>query len=121
VPNMVFFEICVDDLEAAASFYSRVFGWEIEREEDAEEWTITTGDEEYPGIPGSLTLRFDDWNPTVNTIDVPSIEEAAKAITEAGGKVAAPQMAVPGVGFVQYCQDPEGNAFGIMEFGEAAE
>ena len=28
--NVVFSEICVDDMKAAASFYSRGFGWNIE-------------------------------------------------------------------------------------------
>ena len=118
MPKVVFFEICVDDREAAAAFYSQVFGWDIEADDDGEEWTIATGDED-DGIPGALTSRLDDWNPTINTIDVTSIDETARAIAEAGGKVVAPQVEVAGVGFVQYCRDPEGNAFAIMEYDES--
>jgi uncharacterized protein len=116
MPNVVFFEICVDDLESSAGFYSRVFGWEIEEGvDDVDSWTIATGNGPDPGIGGALTSRFDELNPTVNTIEVPSLEECAKQITEAGGRVLAPPGEIPGVGHVQYCHDPEGNAFAILE------
>jgi predicted enzyme related to lactoylglutathione lyase len=36
-------------------------------------------------------------------------------ITAAGGKVITPKMAVPGVGWMAYCLDTEGNQFGIMQ------
>jgi predicted enzyme related to lactoylglutathione lyase len=121
MPNIIHFEIGVDDLEAAASFYSKVFGWEIVKAEDnSGYWFITTGDDSDPGITGALTSRYDELNPTINTIDVPSLDSFAKKITEAGGKVLAPKISVPGMGYVQYCQDLEGNTFGIMEFDESA-
>jgi uncharacterized protein len=120
--NIIYFEIGVDDLEVAVRFYSRVFGWKIEKAEDGSDYRyITTGDEEDPGIPGGLASRVDEWNPTINTIDVPSLNECARKITEAGGKVLGPKQAIPGEGYVQYCQDPEGNCFGIMEYDESAQ
>jgi hypothetical protein len=122
MPNVIFFQITADDPEAAAGFYSRVFGWEIEEEENGSDyWSITTGDEDDPGIPGALTTRFDESNPTINTIEVPSLSEYAKKITEAGGKVLGPQIAIPGEGYVQYCHDFEGNAFAIFEYDDSAQ
>jgi predicted enzyme related to lactoylglutathione lyase len=38
-----------------------------------------------------------------------------RKIVEAGGKVLTPKMAVPGVGYMSYCKDTEGNVFGIMQ------
>ena len=74
MPNVVFFEICVDDLEGAAEFYSRVFGWEISEDEtDPESWNITSSDDDEYGLPGALTARVDEWSSTVNTIEVPSL------------------------------------------------
>jgi predicted enzyme related to lactoylglutathione lyase len=32
-----------------------------------------------------------------------------------GGAVAVPKMAIPGVGWLAYCTDPEGNIFGLMQ------
>jgi uncharacterized protein len=119
--NIVHFEIGVDDVERGANFYSQVFGWKIERDEESDYWNITTGEEEEPGISGGLVSRFDEWNSTVNTINVPSVDICARKITEAGGRVVAPKIAIPGSGYVQYCEDPEGNAFGIMEYDESAE
>jgi predicted enzyme related to lactoylglutathione lyase len=117
MPNVVFFEICVDDLNAAASFYSRVFGWNIEQgDADSDGWVITTGDDEDPGIPGALSSRYDELSSTVCTIEVPSVAEYARKVTEAGGRVVAPQITLPGEGFMQYCEDLEGNGFAIMEY-----
>jgi predicted enzyme related to lactoylglutathione lyase len=119
--TVVHFEICVDDPEAAAQFYSTLFGWSVERaESDSEYWIITTNDPDGSGITGGITHRFDELNPTVNTIEVPSIDAYARTIVELGGKVRPPKIAIPGQGYVQYCQDPEGNAFAIMEYDELA-
>jgi predicted enzyme related to lactoylglutathione lyase len=52
---------------------------------------------------------------TYNTVDVPSVDEFVRKITENGGKVIVPKFAVPGVGYMAYCADTEGNVFGIME------
>ena len=119
MPNVVHFEICVDDPERAASFYSKVFDWKIDKAADGSDYRfITTGDE--AAITGGLTKRVDDWDSTVNTIDVPSVDSFAKRIAAAGGKVLAPKIAIPGVGYLQYCQDLEGNSFGIMEYDDLA-
>jgi predicted enzyme related to lactoylglutathione lyase len=116
MPNVVFFEICVDDLKAAADFYSRVFGWEIEEDvDDVDSWTIASGKVKESGIAGALTTRYNELDSTINTIEVPSLEECGKQITEAGGQVLAPPSEIPGVGHLQYCHDPEGNAFAILQ------
>ena len=57
---------------------------------------------------------------TINTIDVPSVDESVTKILAAGGKVLRPKMAVPGVGYMAYCEDTEGNVFGIMQEDTAA-
>jgi predicted enzyme related to lactoylglutathione lyase len=119
MPNLVFFEICVDDLPAAADFYARVFGWNIEQDaEDPESWSISGDDPEWD-IPGALTARFDEVTSTVNTIQVPSLEQCASAITKAGGTVLGPPTEIEEVGYVQYCHDLEGNVFAILEASEA--
>ena len=123
MPNVTFFEIGADDAEGAVSFYSKVFDWKIEKSEDGSDyWYITTSeDEENPGIAGGLSVRHDEWNATVNTIEVESIDRCARKIAESGGKVLAPKIAIPDVGDLQYCHDPEGNCFGIMEYYKSDE
>jgi hypothetical protein len=52
---------------------------------------------------------------TTNTIEVDSVDAFLEKITEAGGKVIAPKMPIPGVGYFAMCLDTEGNPFGLME------
>jgi uncharacterized protein len=119
--NLIYFEICVDDLESAAQFYSNVFDWDISPSEDSPDyWSIDHGKESDKGISGGLSARFDEQNSTINTFEVPSLDSYAKKIAENGGKVLAPKFSIPGQGYVQYCQDLEGNTFGIMELDESA-
>ena len=78
-------------------------------------WYVTSGGDDEPGIPGGLAFRVNDLTSTINTIEVPSLDDAARKITEEGGKVLAPKTIIPGEGYFQYCHDLEGNVFGIME------
>ena len=115
MPRVVHFEIPADDPERAVKFYEEVFGWKIDRwEGPVDYWLISTGEEGEPGIDGAIMPR-EEQKTTVNTIDVPSYEEFAKKVEEAGGKVVTPKMAIPSVGYHSYCIDSEGNVFGIMQ------
>jgi uncharacterized protein len=120
MPNVVHFEICADEPEQVVAFYSKVFDWKIEKESGVEYWAITTGADDEPGITGAIMRRFDPLNSTINTIDVPSLDVFARKITEAGGKVLAPKVAIAGLGYVQYCADVEGNGFALLEYHESA-
>jgi len=116
MPRVVHFEINADDPERAIKFYRDVFGWEIKKwEGPIEYWLITTGPEGQPGINGGLMRREDPSWATINTIDVPSVDDFLKKITQTAGKVITPKTTVPGVGYMAYCQDTEGNTFGIMQ------
>jgi predicted enzyme related to lactoylglutathione lyase len=118
MPNVVFFEICVEDVERAAVFYERIFDWKIAKGDDSSYRFIETGENE--GIGGALMTRVEELDSTINTIDVPSVDAVAKEIAAAGGKVMAPKIALEGVGYVQYCQDLDGNSFAIIEYDESA-
>jgi len=120
VPRVVHFELAADNPERAAKFYGQVFGWKITKWEGPEDyWLVTTGDDKQPGINGGL-MRPRGPQKVVNTVDVPSVDEFTAKITKNGGKIVAPKMAIPGVGYLAYCQDTEGNAFGIMQSDETA-
>jgi len=114
--RVVHFEINADDPERAAKFYQEIFGWKIKKwEGPIDYWLVTTGSEGQPGINGGIMKRMNPQASTYNTVDVPSVDEFSKKITEHGGKVVVPKTAVPGVGYVAYCADTEGNVFGIMQ------
>jgi predicted enzyme related to lactoylglutathione lyase len=119
MPRVVHFELSADQPERAAKFYTQVFGWKIKKWDGPQEyWLITTG-EENPGINGGLMRRQGQAN-CVNTVGVPSVDDFTAKITGSGGKVVMPKMAIPGVGYLAYCQDTEGNTFGIMQPDEKA-
>ncbi len=57
---------------------------------------------------------------TVNVVDVASVDKTIAKIESAGGAIIVPKMAVPGIGFVAYFQDPDNNVFGVLEADESA-
>lgn len=59
--------------------------------------------------------RQPNWPNVVNTVDVASVDDVVAAIEANGGKVVVPKMPIPTVGYLAYCQDTEGNIFGIMQ------
>jgi predicted enzyme related to lactoylglutathione lyase len=54
------------------------------------------------------------------TIDVDIIDDTTAAIAQHGGSVALPKMPIPGVGWLAYFKDTEGNIFGVMQSDETA-
>ncbi|XES78658.1 MAG: VOC family protein [Candidatus Bathyarchaeia archaeon] len=114
--RVIHFEIPAANPEKMIAFYTRVFGWKIDKwNGPVNYWLITTGDDAEPGINGAIAEKSETVQATTNTINVASFEEAIQKVTEAGGQVLMPKMAVPGVGYMTYCKDPEGNVFGVMQ------
>ncbi len=121
MPRVVHFEIDAKKPDRAIKFYEKVFSWKIKKwEGPVEYYLITTGKESEPGIDGGLSRRTESEPSTVNTIDVPSVDEFIKKVEASGGTIIRPKMAVPGVGYMAYFKDPEGNTFGMMENDESA-
>ena len=119
--RVVHFELPVDDPERAIKFYTDAFGWNTEKwDGPLDYWLVMTGSEGEPGIDGALTRRGEGVSTVVNTIDVDDVDAAMASIQAAGGKVIAPKITVPGVGYMAYCLDTEGNQFGIMQSDESA-
>jgi predicted enzyme related to lactoylglutathione lyase len=123
MPRPVHFEIAVDDMERAKSFYSTVFGWSFQQYGDdaMPYWLTTTGPDGAPGINGGLRGRMPGEGPiTVNTVGVASVDATAEAITAAGGQIVMPKMAIPGMGWVAYGTDTEGTMVGIFQEDSSA-
>ena len=128
--RLVHFEIHVDDMERAKTFYGEVFGWKFE------DWSgyagmpyfgAVTGDESVPGINGALMKRQGPspqagqaMNGFACTMGVENYDETEKKILELGGTVAMPKYALPGMAWQGYYMDPEGNIIGIHQPDENA-
>jgi uncharacterized protein len=122
--RVIHFEIHADDPGRCADFYRSLFGWQIRRwEGPVDYWLVSSGPDSEPGIDGAILRRMGSSGPAegaavnafVNTIEVDSIDQAERAVPEAGGEQVLPQQDLPGVGKVAYFRDTEGNIFGVLE------
>ncbi len=114
--RVIHFEIVADDAERISKFYEQVFGWRVQKwNGPIDYWFLMTGDEKEPGIDGAFGMRQSQDDVTVNTIDVSSVEETVEKIKAHGGEIVRPKQAVPGVGYLAYFKDTEGNLWGIMQ------
>ncbi len=113
--RVIHFEIPAADPERASKFYQKVFGWKFDKwAGPMEYWMVITGADGVPGINGGL-MRNTTVKTTTNTIGVESVDAAVKSATNAGGKLVMPKSPIPGVGYFAYCEDTEGNLFGVMQ------
>lgn len=124
--RVVHFEIHAAEPARAIAFYSRVFGWEFTPWGGAY-WIIRTGPGDQAGIDGGLVPRRGSppaegqpVNAFVCTISVASVDATLEQALASGGAVAVPKMAVPGVGWLAYVKDTEGNILGLMQDDRSA-
>jgi predicted enzyme related to lactoylglutathione lyase len=133
--RVVHFEIHADDMDRAQKFYESVFGWKFQTlgPEYGGYRTIMTGPNmselvgkplamENIGIDGGMTLRRGPRPAAdapvhgyVCVVGIENIDNTIKKIEAAGGTLALAKMMIPGVGWVAYYKDTEGNIFGIIE------
>jgi predicted enzyme related to lactoylglutathione lyase len=86
---------------------------------------ITTG--EGDGIDGGLVPRVGPGpaesapvHGFVNTMAVTDVDRTLDDVIREGGTPALPKSPVPGVGWLAYCKDTEGNIFGLLQPDETA-
>lgn len=123
--RVVHFEIQADDTERAVAFYRNVFGWTFNQWEGNPYWLIETGPRDTPGIDGGLLPRNSPVEGMgviafVCTVDVEDLDATMAAVQENGGSIALEKQSVPGVGWLAYGLDTEGNLFGMMQSDPSA-
>ncbi len=126
--RVVHFEIHAKDLDAAQKFYGGIFGWTITDlgPQMGNYRMVSTGTDEpgakWPGISGGMMVRQgpppvggEPVNAFVCTISVDNLDIYIDKVKAAGGTTALDKMQVPGVGWLTYVKDPEGNLFGMLQ------
>jgi len=119
--RVIHFEIHAENPDRAIKFYQGLFAWEFTKwPGPMPYWVIKTGADNQPGINGGLLPRRGTIDGQaviayVCTVDTPSVDDYLKKAQTLGGTVAVPKMPIPGVGWLAYCKDTEGNIFGIMQ------
>jgi len=121
MPRVVHFEIHAADPDRAVNFYTTLFGWSFQKwEGPMDYWLVTTGPNEQPGINGGLVRRQGEIDGQaviayVCTVDVEDLDASVQTALDNGGQIALPKMPIPGMGWLAYCKDTEGNIFGMMQ------
>lgn len=108
------FSLYVDNPERAIKFYSEVLGWKMKKAPMGgdQHWWITAGLEDEEGLDGDLEGRVGNRT-TVNHFRIPSYEDTLEKVKKAGGKVLSEEP-MGEMGNHAFCQDTEGNVFGVM-------
>lgn len=117
------FEIHAAEPEKAIAFYHAVFGWQFKKwDGPMDYWMISTGAAPEPGIDGGLVRRQGPppaagqaVSSYVCTVAVTALDDTLAAVASAGGAVCVPKMPIPGVGWLAYATDTQGNIFGMMQ------
>jgi predicted enzyme related to lactoylglutathione lyase len=121
MPRVVHFEIPSKNPAKAAAFYEQVFGWKIQKWDGPQEyWLVQTGEQGTPGIDGAIYQPGEGLSGILNTVDVANLDQAVEKVVQQGGQVQMPKGPVPGIGYLAYCRDPDGNLFGMMQMDPTA-
>jgi uncharacterized protein len=118
--TIVHCELYSEDPEATKKFYTKVFGWSFDEIPNAGYWVVKAPARPHGGL---IKRRKPDkaggFVPpsTLNYILVDSVDEAAKKIVAAGGKILVPKYEVPGMGLFSVFEAPGGIVHNVVEAG----
>jgi predicted enzyme related to lactoylglutathione lyase len=132
------FEIHACEPQRLTAFYQSLFGWKIQQWGTNEYWVIKTGvietgviETDPGGQPGAVNggiLRRRGpaaaagapVNCFVCKLEVASTDDALAKAVSLGGSMAVPKAPVPGIGWLAYAKDPDGNIFGLLQPDKSA-
>ncbi len=111
--KICYLEIPAGSAEAAATFYSGIFGWKVRPRGDG---NLAFDD---TGCVSGTWVKEGDHTPDERTlvyIMVDSIADTLRQIEKSGGKVLTPRKDIgPNMGAFAAFADPVGNEFGLYE------
>ena len=123
---VVHFEMPYKDAKRVVDFYSKAFGWKMNKMGPemggyvvAE--TAETDENRMVKTPGTINGGFYDLSvsPTSTTpsvvISVDDVKTAMADIKAAGGEILGEPQEIPGIGIWVVFKDPEGNRVSILE------
>ncbi len=118
---VVHFEIVGRDGAALKSYYSELFGWEIDSDNPMNYGLVQregNTNAEGIGIGGGLGAGPDGYEGHVTFyIEVPDVEAAlAKAESLGGSRMMGPEEIMDGALTLGHFKDPEGHLIGVVKF-----
>jgi predicted enzyme related to lactoylglutathione lyase len=104
MPNpIVHFEIVGKDGKKLQDFYSSLFGWKVDADN---EWNYGLVDTETPGHGNARVTVY---------AQVPDLQASLDKAVELGGTVIMPPTEIPRAVTMAMITDPEGNSFGMIK------
>ncbi len=113
-------ELQTSDHTAAVSFYSAVFGWDVQtRELDLGPYSVVSSGSSPAG--GIMTDPSGGRVPPhwVFYVTVPDVDAAAEKVKRLGGAVLMEPLEAPGIGKMCVVQDPQGAVFELVSYVES--
>ena len=109
---IVHLEISAKDPAAADKFYSSVFGWKIEVDQQYNYHQFQA-----EGGPGGAFVELGELykaGDVVPYVGVDDVDAALSKVVKAGGKIVKPKAEIPGFGWWALFADPNGNRIGLF-------
>lgn len=116
--DFIWYELMTENADAAQGFYGELLGWQFSDsgQPDRDYRILNAGTEPVGGLL-QLTRQQREGGARPNWmgyICVDDVEKSLAAIDAHGGRVMMPATAIPGVGTLAMCSDPQGIPFYIM-------
>ena len=112
-------DIPVRDMEAAKTFYSSLFGWQIAEIPGFEGYPMWQAPNKISG--GGLAPRDEGFTQPRSYVEVDSIEDTLAKATEQGATVLMDKSPISDTSWRAVLQDPDGNSVGLYEGTTSAE
>ena len=110
-PNWV--DCCFTDVKAAKNFYGKLFGWDVEFNDDGSYGMCLKNGHPAAALAPNVADEFlGSWTTFFATDDVEGVTERVR---QAGGTVVVEPMQIPQMGRTACYRDPEGALFGVWD------
>jgi uncharacterized protein len=106
-------DIPVSDLERSSTFYSTLFGWQIDEVPGYEGYPMWRAPNQVSG--GGLAPRAEDFSQPRSYVEVDSIEDTLAKVTDNGGTVVMEKSPISETSWWAVFTDPDGNRVGLYE------
>jgi predicted enzyme related to lactoylglutathione lyase len=116
--DFIWYELLTTDADAAAAFYSDVFGWKARDsgQPDMDYRLLAAHDADVGGLMQiNDEMKAGGASPIwLGYIAVDDVDRSVESITKAGGQLQMPAMDIPHVGRLAMVTDPQGVPFYVM-------
>lgn len=103
-------EIAAKDVKKQSTFYSQLFGWEVEFLDEGKYAVVRTG-----GLDGAIVQSDPPGSDVFLYVQVPNVQAVVDKAVSAGGAIQSPVTTTPEVGTQAFITDPEGNGWGLNQ------